>query len=111
MKDEQKKIFVHTLKCLEHKSINKYIFIDNLGGNGKSYLLNVLIDYLKFHNINCVCVAWTGIEVNLFRDERTVHTTFKFPLNIDNCTTCNIKPISIEGKKFKEMQIIIWDEI
>ena len=42
---------------------------------------------------------------------KTVHTTFKLPLNITESTTCNVKHNSNDVKKFKEVQIIIWDEI
>ena len=37
--------------------------------------------------------------------------SFKLPLNITESTTCNVKHNSNDDKKFKEVQIIIRDEI
>lgn len=70
-----------------------------------------MIDYLKLSNIPFLCVAWTGIAANLLSNGKTVHTTFKLPLNITETTTCNIKHNSKDSEKLKEAQIIIWDEI
>ena len=87
------------------------IFIDGLGGTAKSYLLNILIDYLKFYDIPFLCLAWMGIAANLSKNGKTVHSTFKLPLNITESTTYYVKHNLNGGKKFKEVQIIIWDEI
>ena len=45
------------------------------------------------------------------KNGKTVHTTFKLPLNITESTTCNVKHNSNNGTKFEEIQIIIWNEI
>ena len=66
---------------------------------------------MKFYDILFLCVAWTGIAANLLKNGKTAHTTFKLSLNITESTTCNVKHNSNDGKKFKEVQIIIWDEI
>ena len=66
---------------------------------------------MKFYDIPFVCLAWTGIAANLLKNGITAHTTFKLSLNITEGTTCNVKYNSNDGKKFKEVQIIIWDEI
>ena len=110
LQTNQKNIFNAVLESLKQKQKNG-IFIDGPRGSGKSYLLNILIDYLKFYDIPLLCVAWTGIAANLSKNGKTVHTTFKLPLNITESTTCNVKHNSNDGKKFKEVQIIIWDEI
>ena len=66
-----------SLKCND-----RLIFIDGVGGNCKSYLLNKLITYCTINNINTVTVVWTGIAANLIRNGRTVYTIFKLPLYI-----------------------------
>ncbi|XP_051171098.1 uncharacterized protein LOC127287973 [Leptopilina boulardi] len=56
-------------------------------------------------------VAWTGMAATLLINGKTVHTTFKLPLTINEQTICNINPNTIDGKKIKECQVIIWDKI
>ena len=64
-----KNIFNVVLESLKQKQKN-CIFIDGPGGRGKSYLLSILIDYLKFYDIPFLCVAWTGIAANLLKNEK-----------------------------------------
>ena len=90
---------------------DRLILNDGPEGCGKSYLLNTLITYFTINNINTVTVAWTGIAANSLHNGRTVHTTFKLPLNINNSTTCNIKPNCKDGNKMRNLKVIIWDEI
>ncbi|XP_058810194.1 ATP-dependent DNA helicase pif1-like [Phymastichus coffea] len=85
--------------------------INGPGGSGKSYLLNILIDYLQTQKHELLCVAWTGIAANLLKNGKTVHTTFKMPLSITETTVCNIKPNSKEGEIMRNAKVIIWDEI
>ena len=61
LKTNQKNIFNVVLESLKQKQKNS-IFIDGPGGSGKSYLLNILINYLKFYGIPFLCVAWTGMQ-------------------------------------------------
>ena len=49
--------------------------------------------------------------VNFLENGKTVHTAFKLPLNIHEQTTCNIYPNTNNGLFFKNVQVIIWDEI
>ena len=49
LKINQKNIFNAVLESWKQKQKN-CVFIDGPGGSGKSYLLNILIDYLKFYD-------------------------------------------------------------
>lgn len=66
---------------------------------------------MEFSNIPVISVAWTGIAATLLKNGRTVRTTFKLPLDIDNSTTSGIKPNSSVGEKLKITRVFIWDEI
>lgn len=57
LKKGNKFFFYSTLECLKNNTDSKYILIDRPGGNGKSYLQNVLIDFLQFNNIQFVFAA------------------------------------------------------
>ena len=62
-------------------------------------------------SISITAVAWTGLAAILLKEGKTVHTTFKFPLHIEEKTTSCVKPNSERGKKLKEIRILILNEI
>jgi hypothetical protein len=109
--DAQRIIFNTVINALNGKNKIKCIFIDGPGGSGKSYLLNLLISYCNKHKKNVLADAWTGIAANLLKEGKTVHTTFKLPLNVNETSSCNIKPNSPYSRKIKDVQLLIWDEI
>ena len=47
----------------------------------------------------------------LLKNGRTVTSTFKHPLDLDETSTCNITPNTKEGRSLAETKILIWDEI
>ena len=53
----------------------------------------------------------TGKAAILLKNGRTVSTTFKLPLDLDETTTCNIKPNTKEDRSLSNTKILIWDEI
>ena len=108
---KQREIFNKVIKALDGKDNPKYFFIDGPGGSGKSYLLNTIINYMESNSISITAVAWTGIAATLLKGGKTVHTAFKFSLDIDEKTTSGIKPNSEKGRKLKEIKVLIWDEI
>jgi hypothetical protein len=107
----QKIIFNKVLNAVKNENNDKYIFVDGPGGTGKSYLLNLLIDYFNKYDVTFLAVAWTGIAANLLKNGKTVHTTFKLPLNITETSTCNVKPNTPYGLNIKSIKVLIWDEI
>lgn len=59
-----------------------------------------------------MAVALSGIAATLLDGGRTVHSSFKLPLNIQNNheAMCIIKKQSSMAKALKTCKIIIWDE-
>lgn len=53
----QKKIFDSIIEAVNNVNVNRNFFIDGPGGSGKTYLLNVLIDYFKLNKISVLSVA------------------------------------------------------
>ena len=45
------------------------------------------------------------------KNTKTVTTTFKLPLDLDETSTCNITRNSKEGRSLTETKILIWDEM
>ena len=64
-----------------------------------SYLLNTMINYMGSNSISITAVAWTVLAATLLKVVKTVHTTFKYPLDIEEKTTSGIKPNSERGRK------------
>ena len=55
--------------------------------------------------------AFTGIASTLLKGGRTLYSTFKFNLKIDETTIFNISPLSTESDEFRDVDVIIIDEI
>lgn len=91
-------------------SKERCFFVDGPGGTGKTYLYETIYYYCVVEGFNCIITAWTGIAASLLPTGRTVHSTFKLPLNLTETATCNIRNNSTEWRKLKKADIILWDE-
>uniref|UniRef100_A0A1B0DLN1 ATP-dependent DNA helicase n=1 Tax=Phlebotomus papatasi TaxID=29031 RepID=A0A1B0DLN1_PHLPP len=85
-------------------------FVDGPGGTGKTFLYETLYYYCVVEGFKCIVTAWTGISASLLPTGRTVHSTFKLPLNLTETATCNVRMNSADGQKLEEADIILWDE-
>jgi GTPase SAR1 family protein len=88
----------------------KWFFVDGRGGSGKTFLFNAIIINETAMGHTAILVAWTGIAANLLRGGRTVHSTFRLPVNLNECSTSNITANN-EAAYIKNAKIILWDEI
>lgn len=84
---------------------NKSVFITGKAGTGKSSLLK---HFIKNTNKKHVVLAPTGIAA-LNVGGQTIHSFFKFPPAI--ITADKIKPNYVKAELFKNLQMIIIDEI
>lgn len=58
------------------------VFIDAPGGTGKTFLINLLLAKVRQQKKIALAVASSGIAATLIEGGRTVHSTFKLPLNL-----------------------------
>jgi hypothetical protein len=63
------------------------IFLDALGGTGKTFLINLLQAKVRQTGKIALAVAASGIAATLLTGGRTVHSAFKLPLNLAHCET------------------------
>uniref|UniRef100_A0A0L8GRW8 ATP-dependent DNA helicase n=1 Tax=Octopus bimaculoides TaxID=37653 RepID=A0A0L8GRW8_OCTBM len=81
-------------------------------GTGKTFLLNLLL--AKVHQRGQLAIAMTssGIAAMLLDGSRTVHSTFKLPLNISHVenSSTNIRKNSDEAVVFQKCKLIVWEE-
>ncbi|XP_051156397.1 uncharacterized protein LOC127278640 [Leptopilina boulardi] len=112
LNNDQRKIFDDVMAAIHNDDCkNRYFFVSAPGGCGKSYLENTIIATLESQELVVLAVAWTGIAANLLRGGRTSHSVFKFPIPINEDSTCNISRMSKHAELLKNAKIIIWDEI
>ncbi|XP_015370488.1 PREDICTED: uncharacterized protein LOC107166369 [Diuraphis noxia] len=91
----------------------KILFLDALGGTGKTFLINLLLAKVRYGGKIALAVASSGIAATLLVRGRTAHSTFKLPLKYDSDDTtsvCNVSKQSGTGKLMQDCSLIIWDK-
>jgi ATP-dependent DNA helicase PIF1 len=104
-------------------------FIDAPGGTGKTYLFNIIADYIRSHgNLQqpyyyyhaitmneigsiCLCIAGSGIAAILLHGGSTIHSALKLPIKITAQTMSSATSQSGLGKLMAVVDAIIWDEM
>jgi len=86
------------------------IFLDAPGGTGKTFLLNVLVSWIRSEELEVATSASSGIAATLLYLGRTAHNRFKLPINPHKDSFCNIKKGSDLEKYLSEITLAIIDE-
>jgi hypothetical protein len=87
------------------------IYKNFIGGTGKSYIANALLDYVRSIGGIALAVSSSGIASLLLHDGKTAHSQFKIPLKADGETFCNIPRQSKLADLIRQADLILWDEI
>ena len=85
--------------------------IDASAGYGKTFLINLLLAYVRKENNIAIATATSGISSTLFKDGTTAHKRFRFPIPHRDFSSCAILLQSQDAKIILESRIIILDEI
>eukprot|EP00106_Octopus_bimaculoides_P000143 XP_014767585.1 PREDICTED: ATP-dependent DNA helicase pif1-like [Octopus bimaculoides] len=74
--------------------------------------MKFLLAEVRQHQDIVGAVASSGIAATLLPGGRTVHSTFKLPLNLAASKTpsCNISKSSDQGQVLRRCHLIVWDE-
>jgi len=83
-------------------------FLDAPGGTGKTFTLNVLINWLVMNEKPVASTAASGIAATVLHNGRTCHNRFNFPIDITADSTCREDSDLVSF--LKEVQLIIIDE-
>uniref|UniRef100_A0A8D8QT90 ATP-dependent DNA helicase n=1 Tax=Cacopsylla melanoneura TaxID=428564 RepID=A0A8D8QT90_9HEMI len=88
------------------------MFLDAPGGTGKTFLINLLLAYVRQNKQIAIAVASSGIAATLLAGGKTAHSAFKLPLNLNYCElpVCNISKQSNMAKILQHCKLIVWDE-
>ena len=85
--------------------------IDAPAGCGKTFLINLLLAYVRKENNIAIATATSGITSTLFKHGTTAHKRFRFPIPQRDFSSCAILLQSQDAKIILESRIIILDEI
>jgi hypothetical protein len=90
---------------------NGCVFIEGVGGSGKTYIYRTLCHLFRGQNIRFKVSSWMGVAAILLPEGRTMHRTFGLPFNLDCESSCFAKPNNKLGKELINTDVIIIDEI
>ncbi|XP_075074083.1 uncharacterized protein LOC142161913 [Nicotiana tabacum] len=86
-------------------------FIDGPGGSGKTFLYCALLAIVRSKGFVALATATSGVAASILPGGRTVHSRFKFPINIDEKFSCNISKQSSLASLIRDANLIVWDEV
>ncbi len=112
MNTDQKKVF-DTVANLLVNDQGGLIFVDAPGGTGKTYTFNTLLKWinLQYGEDVFLSTASSGVASLLLHRGRTVHSTFKVPLNVTSTSACQIDGKSVYARRLRKAKVIVWDEV
>ena len=119
LNNDQKHVFDRVIQLIEKREKNKAstrnqngFFIDASGGTGKSFVLNLLLDYVRSKGMIALAVASSGIAATVLHGGRTAHSTFKIPImETHENSSCSIKRNTNLADLMKLCSLIVWDEV
>ena len=109
--DEQNNIYELFLDRVKNKS-PRLIFLDAPGGTEKTFVINLILAKISSESKIAIATASSGIAATLLQGGRTLHSTFKVPLDVqhkDNAT-CAIKKNSALAQVMRHCAAVIVDE-
>ncbi|KIH64075.1 Ulp1 protease family, catalytic domain protein [Ancylostoma duodenale] len=91
---------------------SRCFFVYGKAGCGKTFLLRRFIEVLQGLKKNVIAVASTGIAATLLQNGHTAHSVFRLPVsNLSFESTANVDASSVLAQRFRDTDVIIWDEI
>jgi len=88
----------------------KVIFIDGLGGTGKTYIKNLILNDVRSRGNIILAVASSGIVVLLLSGGRTAHSYLKILIAFDCTSFCYIRKQDDLAMLIRQTKLILWDE-
>ena len=79
---------VRPAKCLYHihtsgsEQTERHVFLDAPGGCAKTFLIETILSTIRSERKIAIDTASSGLAATLLTGGRTVHSTFKVPLDI-----------------------------
>ena len=88
------------------------LFLDAPGGTGKTFLINLILAKLRSEGKIALATASSGIAATLLTGGRTLHSTFKIPLDLYamDIPMCSIKKGTALSRVIQEGKATVVDE-
>ena len=86
-------------------------YIDGPGGTGKTFVENLLLDWVRGNSQIALAVASSGIAATLLHNGRTSHSRFRIPIDIQPESVCTVPAQSALAELLRSTSLIIWDEV
>ena len=108
---KQMKSFTEITTQLNCKSSKRNLFfISGVGGAGKTFLENTLLDHVRSQGMIAIAMASSAISVILLHDGHTAHSVLKIPIQANNTSVCNFTNKSQLADLIKASSLFVWDE-
>uniref|UniRef100_A0A8I6WRR5 ATP-dependent DNA helicase n=1 Tax=Hordeum vulgare subsp. vulgare TaxID=112509 RepID=A0A8I6WRR5_HORVV len=85
-------------------------FVDGPGGTEKTFLYRALRAKVRGEGKIAVVTATSGVAASIMPGDRTAHSRFKIPLNIEDGASCSFTKQSGTAKLLRMASLILWDE-
>lgn len=85
---EQQLVFDKVVSSVNENQ-SKIFCLNTSGGTGKTYVINILLDYLRSQKKIALATAMSGIAATLLNKGCTLHFKCKVSLNITAESTCS----------------------
>ncbi len=89
----------------------KVIFIDGLGGTGKTYIENLILNAVRSHGNITLAIASSGIATLLLSGGRMAHSYLKILIAFDCTSFCYIRKQDDLAMLIRQTKPILWDEV
>ncbi|XP_061347785.1 uncharacterized protein LOC133293265 [Gastrolobium bilobum] len=107
--DEQKAVYDKIISAITAGNGGLF-FLYGFGGTGKTFIWNTVSASIRSKAGIVLNVNSSGIASLLLPGGRTAHSRFHIPIQINEDSTCNIRPKSTIAELLSKTKLIIWDE-
>ncbi|XP_054256904.1 uncharacterized protein LOC128981934 [Macrosteles quadrilineatus] len=111
---DQRAVFDYVRSLLQgqvDRRSTKLIFLDGPGGYGKTFLIHVILAYVRSRNQVAIAVASSGIAAGNLPGGTTAHSMFRLPLDLgDGTGYWNLTNGSQRAELIRAAQLIVFDE-
>lgn len=111
MTTDQTNVF-KTIMAAVNKKQKGIFFLDAPGGCGKTFVIETILSTIRAEGKIALATASSGLAATLLSGGKTVHSTFKVPLDINRSDQplCSIKKGTSLARLIQDCSIIIVDE-
>lgn len=111
MTTQQRRIYDRIMNQIEEHRQSLFLFYLWLWRNQKDVHMGEMSASLRSRGEIVLTVASSGIAALLTPDERTTQSRFSVPINVDEYSTCDMKPKYPLSDLIRRVKLIIWDEV